>query len=71
MCEWAVRDLPVAGSPRTTRNVCDTLWVCLVRFFLTSFSKNPAVGRIWLWGEYEYNYDYVWRKIKLFIGLRI
>jgi hypothetical protein len=40
-------------------------------FFLTSFSENPAVGRIWLWGESEYNYDYVWRKIKLFIGLRI
>jgi hypothetical protein len=20
-------------------------------FFLTSFSENPAVGRIWLWGE--------------------
>jgi hypothetical protein len=24
-----------------------------------------------LWGESEYHYDYVWRKIKLFIGLRI
>jgi|SwirhisoilCB3_FD_contig_81_629151_length_1220_multi_4_in_0_out_0_3 hypothetical protein len=40
-------------------------------FFLTSFSENLAVVRIWLWGESEYNYDYVWRKIKLFIGLRI
>jgi hypothetical protein len=40
-------------------------------FFLTSFSENLAVGRIWLWGESEYHYDYVWRKIKLFIGLRI
>jgi hypothetical protein len=29
------------------------------------------VERIWLWGESEYHYDYVWRKIKLFIGLRI
>jgi hypothetical protein len=29
------------------------------------------VGRIWLWGEFEYHYDYVWRKIKLFIQLRI
>jgi hypothetical protein len=40
-------------------------------FFLTSFSENLAVGRIWLRGESEYHYDYVWRKIKLFIGLRI
>jgi hypothetical protein len=41
------------------------------RFFLTSFSENLAVRRIWLWGESEYHYDYMWRKIKLFIGLRI
>jgi hypothetical protein len=40
-------------------------------FFLTSFSENLAVERIWLWEESEYHYDYVWRKIKLFIGLRI
>jgi hypothetical protein len=40
-------------------------------FFLTSFSENLAVVRIWLWGESEYYYDYVWRKIKLFIGLKI
>jgi hypothetical protein len=40
-------------------------------FFLTSFSENLAVGRIWLWGESEYYYDYVWRNIKLFIGFRI
>jgi hypothetical protein len=40
-------------------------------FFLTSFSENLVVGRIWLWRESEYHYDYVWRKIKLFIGLRI
>jgi hypothetical protein len=40
-------------------------------FFLTSFSENLAVRRIWLWGESEYHYDYVWSKIKLFIGLRI
>jgi hypothetical protein len=40
-------------------------------FFLTSFSENLAVGRIWLWEESEYHYDYVWRKIKFFIGLRI
>jgi hypothetical protein len=40
-------------------------------FFLTSFSENLAVGRIWLWRESKYHYDYVWRKIKLFIGLRI
>jgi hypothetical protein len=44
---------------------------CLVQLFLTSFSENLAVERIWLWGESEYHYDYVWRKIKLFIGLRI
>jgi hypothetical protein len=30
-----------------------------------------AVRRIWLWEEFEYHYDYVCRKIKLFIGLRI
>jgi hypothetical protein len=54
-------------------------WDCFARFlgpiwfsfFLTSFSENLAVGRIWLWGESEYHYYYVWRKIKLFIGLRI
>jgi hypothetical protein len=28
-------------------------------FFLTSFSENLTVGRIWLWGESEYDYDYV------------
>jgi hypothetical protein len=40
-------------------------------FFLTSFSKNLAVVRIWLWGESGYHYNYVWSKIKLFIWLRI
>jgi hypothetical protein len=40
-------------------------------FFLTSFSENLAVERIWLWRESEYHYDHVWRKIKLFIGLKI
>jgi hypothetical protein len=39
-------------------------------FFLTSFSENLAMGRIWLWEKSEYHYDYVWRKINLFIGLR-
>jgi hypothetical protein len=43
----------------------------LVQLFLTSFSENLAVERIWLWRESEYHYDYVRRKIKLFIGLRI
>jgi hypothetical protein len=47
---------------------CLSVWFS---FFLTSFSENLAVGRIWLWRESEYHYDYVWRKIKLFIGLRI
>jgi hypothetical protein len=28
-------------------------------FFLTSFSENLAVGRIWLWRESEYYYDYM------------
>jgi hypothetical protein len=32
---------------------------------------GAAFLKIWLWGESEYHYDYVWRKIKLFIGLRI
>jgi hypothetical protein len=40
-------------------------------FFLTSFSENLAVGRIWLWEKSKYHYDYMWRKIKLFIGLMI
>jgi hypothetical protein len=31
----------------------------------------PAFLKIWLWRESEYHYDYVWRKIKLFIRLRI
>jgi hypothetical protein len=51
--------------------VCGEQWACLVQLFLTSFSKNLAVGRIWLWGKSEYHYDYVCSKIKLFIGLRI
>jgi hypothetical protein len=45
-----------------------TVWFS---FFLTSFSENLVVGRIWLWEESKYHYNYVWRKIKLFIGLRI
>jgi hypothetical protein len=55
-----------------TRSIA--LWIdgpVWFNFFLTSFSKNLAVSRICLWGEIEYHYDYVWRKIKLFIGLRI
>jgi hypothetical protein len=28
-------------------------------FFLTSFSENLAMGRIGLWGESKYHYDYV------------
>jgi hypothetical protein len=59
------------GSGRMLGDVYDCLWGCLVQLFLTSFSENLAVERIWLWGESEYHYDYVWRKIKLFIGLRI
>jgi hypothetical protein len=39
--------------------------------FFTSFSENPAVERIWLWGKSEYYYDYIWRKKKLFIRLSI
>jgi hypothetical protein len=46
-------------------------WACLVQLFLTSFSKNLAVGRIWLCRESKYHYDYVERKIKLSMGLRI
>jgi hypothetical protein len=52
----------------TSLNLTGYVWFS---FFLTSFSENPAVRRIWLWGESEYYYDYVWSKIKLFIGLRI
>jgi hypothetical protein len=55
---------PSVPSPAAARPV----WF---RFFLISFSENLVVGRIWLWGESEYHYDYVWGKIKLFIGLRI
>jgi hypothetical protein len=47
------------------------LGVCLVQLFLTSFSENLVVRRIWLWEESDYHYDYVWSKIKLFIVLRI
>jgi hypothetical protein len=35
---------------------CGPVWFS---FFLTSFSENLAAGRIWLWGESEYYYDYV------------
>jgi hypothetical protein len=50
---------------------CGKLGSVWFGFFLTSFSENLAVMRIWLWVESEYHYDYMWRKIKLFIGLRI
>jgi hypothetical protein len=40
-------------------------------FFLTSFSENLAVERIWLCRESKYHSDYVRRKIKLSMGLRI
>ena len=55
-----------AARPRT-----GMAWPVWFSFFLTSFSENLAVERIWLWGESEYYYDYVWSKIKLFIRLRI
>jgi hypothetical protein len=58
-----------SGSNRDAASIQD--WAVWFSFFLTSFSENLAVGRIWLYGESEYYYDYVWRKIKLFIGLRI
>jgi hypothetical protein len=54
-----IQELPCIGTP---------VWFS---FFLTSFSENLAVERIWLWGESKYHYDYVCRKIKLFIWLRI
>jgi hypothetical protein len=47
------------------------LRACLVQLFLTSFFENIAVVRIWLCTEFEYHYDYVQRKIKLSMGLRI
>jgi hypothetical protein len=58
------------------------LVICMVRgtrdmghvwfsFFLTSFFENLAAGRIWLCRKSEYHYDYVRRKIKLSIGLKI
>jgi hypothetical protein len=62
LCLWLLFDSHVE------RHVEGPVWFS---FFLTSFSENLAVGRIWLWGESEYHYEYVWRKIKLFIGLRI
>jgi hypothetical protein len=62
-------------SPPSTGHVAEgggaMSWPVWFSFFLTSFSENLAVGRIWLWEESEYHYDYMWRKIKLFIGLRI
>jgi hypothetical protein len=35
---------------------CKHVWFS---FFLTIFFKNLAVGRIWLWRESEYHYNYV------------
>jgi hypothetical protein len=40
-------------------------------FFLTSFSENLAVERIWLWEESEYYVHYVRRKMKWSKGIRI
>jgi hypothetical protein len=54
-----------AHSTKTTKiaeeeNGCDIhighVWFS---FFLTSFSENLFVGRIWMWRESEYHYDYV------------
>ena len=59
-----------AVGPKTP-TIIEVIKACLVQFFLTNFSENLAVRRIWLWEEFEYHYDYVWRKIKLFIRLRI
>jgi hypothetical protein len=42
-----------------------------ISFAIIGFVWFSSVWRIWLCGESEYYYDYVWRKIKLFIGLRI
>jgi hypothetical protein len=75
---WAMRGVPRVAAlvlktylfslPRRPREDMGLVWFS---FFLTSFSENLTGRRIWLWGESEYHYDYVWRKIKLFIRLRI
>jgi hypothetical protein len=64
----ALHILPSVQDDRVDDGRHGAVWFS---FFLTSFSENLAVGRIWLWRESEYHYDYVWRKIKLFIGFRI
>jgi hypothetical protein len=40
-------------------------------FFLTSFSENLVVERIWLCRESEYCCDYMRRKMNVSIGFRI
>jgi hypothetical protein len=44
---------------------------CLVQLFLTSFSENLVVERIWLWEESEYCVHYVRRKMKWSKGFMI
>jgi hypothetical protein len=59
------------SNNQTKTEQISQLRACLVQLFLTSFFENIAVGRIWLCRESEYHYDYVRRKIKLSMGLRI
>jgi hypothetical protein len=39
-------------------------------FFLTSFSENLSVKRIWLSKEFKYHTDYMWRNMKWSKGFR-
>jgi hypothetical protein len=72
---WSVKVYETLRVPKDypTSTDCGTVRLCTVWFifFLTFFFENLAIERIWLWEESEYHYDYVWKKIKLFIGLRI
>jgi hypothetical protein len=72
---WSVKVYETLRVPKDypTSTDCGTVRLCTVWFifFLTFFFENLAIERIWLWEESEYYYDYVWKKIKLFIGLRI
>jgi hypothetical protein len=45
------------------RNMSLSRCACLGQLFLTSFSKNLSVERMWRWEESDYRGYYVWRKM--------
>jgi hypothetical protein len=68
MCKHLLDTLCIAksGRPAAGRQQHRVVYYGPVwfSFFLTSFSENLAVRRIWLWEESEYHYDYVGLRVE-------